>query len=564
MSKFDQNRNRLAWLGKAKGLVLWSQFFMDKIGLFSVWSYFANLVLKKKAIQKRFGRSMIYRQYSKVFKHAFTLEDRDVNSKQLLFFFAMGSESTYNARNFMLAYFFQSKGWHPEYLICDGVFELCHKERIGKTRDSNKLFCQDCVHGYKHVERESGLKMDRMSAYVQGSVSSSFEELLNIDSELLSIEDCQKFTFKGMPLGELVRVSVLRFFYSGVLKQEYIQVYKRYLKEGARCALLFNHYLDAHHKDLVIFWNGAGFMDRVAMEVCRMRKIPFITQESFWGNSSWIYAKNKIAIHLDYFKEYERDKEKFSFGETENEKLENLVKSFSGNHDFDAKPNVKGLLGMSSHDQFVVLYTNMNFDTYVLGRDKLFTSMFEWIEHTCNYWNELETKVKLVVRAHPGELKFLTPSSDFVRNIMTSLVSEKVFFVDSDSAISSYDLLDQSCGVLVYSSTMGVEAMMLNKLVISSGTTFYKEFGLHPKSKSEYNFLLKNLVEGKLNVNVDLNSLKRYLYYLYFMRVVDLSGFGIVRLIGMDYVDEELNADSLIKMNEKALSDFYSEMIYED
>ena len=125
---------------------------MDKIGLFSVWSYFANLVLKKKGIQKRFGRSMIYRQYSKVFKHAFMLEDRDVNSKQLLFFFAMGSESTYNARNFMLAYFFQSKGWHPEYLICDGVFELCHKERIGKTRDSNKLFCQDCFHGYWHVE----------------------------------------------------------------------------------------------------------------------------------------------------------------------------------------------------------------------------------------------------------------------------------------------------------------------------------------------------------------------------------------------------------------------------
>ncbi len=54
MSKFDQNRNRLAWLGKAKGLVLWSQFFMDKIGLFSVWSYFANLVLKKKGDTEAF------------------------------------------------------------------------------------------------------------------------------------------------------------------------------------------------------------------------------------------------------------------------------------------------------------------------------------------------------------------------------------------------------------------------------------------------------------------------------------------------------------------------------
>jgi hypothetical protein len=564
MSKFEKNRKKLAWLFKMKGLVLWSQLMADKLGLFFIWSFLANILLRKKTIQKQFGSRMIYRQYSKVFKHAFSSEKKEKKSRQLLFFFAMGSESTYNARNFMLAYFFQNKGWNPEYLICDGVFDLCHKERLGKTRVGNRLFCQACIYGYDYVQQKSGIKIEKMSSYANGFVVTIFEVGLKIEQDLKTIEDCQNFSFDHLPIGELVKVSVLRYFYTGVLKPEYLHVYKKYLKEGVRCALLFNDYLNTHSKEIIIFWNGAGFMDRVAMEVCRKRSIPFITQESFFGNSSWIYAKNKVAIHLDYSSEYKRDKKNFSFDEAENRDLEILIRSFSGNHDFSKKTDVKQLLGMDSQQQFVVLFTNMNFDTYVLGRDQLFNNMFQWIEHTCNFWNALSKEVKLVVRAHPGELKYLTPSSDFVRNVMTSLISDTVLFVDADSPISSYDLLDQSNGVLVYSSTIGVEAMLLNKIVISAGTTFYQEFGLHPKSKAEYEFLLKNLIDGKLSANVDLNSLKHYLYYLYFRRVVQLRGFGINRLTGKDFIDETLNANELMKLNEEALNDFYNEMIYED
>jgi hypothetical protein len=563
MSDFDSNRKKLSALHRGKRLTLWSKFFFDRIGLFWIWSACFNALLKFRGVKKSFGRQMIYRQYAKVFKKVFIKDSSERKQRSVLFFFAMGAESTYNARNLLLAQHFKSKGWSTQFLICDGVYSICHKERIGKTRDESVLFCEECRYGYDFVSEETGMMYERLSSYLPSVQSQLSQPWKCIDAEIKTIHDCLNYRFNDVPIGELVKVSVLRFHYTGAINQCNVGIYKRYLKEGVKCHLLFSQILKSELHDLVVVWNGAGFMDRICTEVCKSRSINYVTQESFWGEASWIYKMNGIAIHLDYREEYRRMRERVRMNEVANKKLDDLLNGFRGDNPLRVGKGVRQQLGLTPDEDYVSLFTNMNFDTYVLGRDVIFESMTDWLVSTIVYFRKVRPSVKLVVRAHPGELKFVTPSMDFVRNAVNPVLHDGVVFVDSDSSIDSYDIMENSFAVLVYSSTVGVESIMMNKLTISAGSTFYDDYVLKANSKEHYYRLLDQLLAGNLNHVPEIQELRQYLYFLYFHRIVELKGFGIDRKSGRDFIDTRLSGRELYDLNFRALDGFYNEIVNE-
>jgi hypothetical protein len=563
MIGFNRNIKKLKSVHKMKNIIIWSKFVFDRLGLFKVWSRVMNFFLDRRRVGIRYGNEMIYRQYSKVFKNSFKKTDQFKKVKELLFFFAMGAESTYNSRNLMLAKYFESRGWNAEYLICDGIFNLCHKERIGKTRKNSSFFCFECNYGYHEVERQTGMNFHRLGK-LHAKIEDKFNlAVIQVEKDIHSINDCRDFCFEGYPIGDLCRVSVLRYHYSGDLKDGYFEVYKSYIKEAIRCLFLFQEFLTENKSDLVVFWNGAGFMDRIACELCRREGIDFVTQESFWGDSSWIYKKNGIAIHLDYNLEYDQLSREIPFELEDRERLQNLLESFRGNRDEQLHFDISKELGIEEHEKFVVLFTNMNFDTYVLGRDKVFESMTDWLIKTIGYWKTKNPKVKLVIRAHPGELKFVTPSTDFVRDVVNPLRFEGLIFIDSDQKTDSYDLVKHAEAVLVYSSTIGMESILMGKNVISSGSSFYDRFVKKPCDVHDYYDLLDNVLAGKVIFDVDLEKMKRYLNYLYFHRIVELKGMGINRVTGENYINTDINSDELILLNEEPLGLFYSEIVNE-
>lgn len=504
---------------------------------------------------------MIYRQYTQVFRNAFIRKNQSQDNREVLFFFAMGAESTYNSRNLMLAKFFELKDWNAEFLICDGVFSLCHKERIGKTRKNSSLLCFECNYGYNDVERHTGMRFLKLGNFSSG-VESEIQEVSNrLDTEIKAIQDCVDFRYDDYEVGEIVKVSVLRYHYTGHLSENYLGIYKKYILEAVRCMLLFQSFLEERKKDLVVFWNGAGFMDRMASAVCKKKGIDFVTQESFWGDSSWIYKKNGIAIHLDFEKEYDLFGKHLPFELKDKVRIKELINSFRGSHDADKAFDVSKELGIKDNEKFVVLFTNMNFDTYVLGRDKIFSSMTDWVVKTIEFWKMRNPQMKLVIRAHPGELKFVTPSSDFVRDIVKPLKFDNLIFIDSDNPTDSYGLVNNAEAVLVYSSTIGVESILMGKHVVSSGTSFYDKFVEKPSDLVGYYKLLDNIMANSFSTNHDLDEMMKYLNFIYFHRIVNLKGMGINRITGENYIDTTINAEELINLNQSQLNSFYFEVV---
>ena len=109
---------------------------MDQIGLLSFFIPLVNKLIKFVGIKKRFNSKLNYRIYADSFEGAFSSQE-DKPSKTALFFFTMGSESSFLLRQLIIAKYLESLNWKVEFLVCSGNIIACNKERIGKSKENS-------------------------------------------------------------------------------------------------------------------------------------------------------------------------------------------------------------------------------------------------------------------------------------------------------------------------------------------------------------------------------------------------------------------------------------------
>ena len=128
----------------------------------------------------------------------------------------------------------------------------------------------------------------------------------------------------------------------------------------------------------------------------------------------------------------------------------------------------------------VVLFTNVSWDTAVTMRDIGFVDMYDWLTEVVD-WARCRDDVILDIRVHPGETRmrgFETNDSavDYIRGRFPQLPPH-VRIYDADDAVNSYALIEQASVVLVYSSTIGLEAVVLGKPTLVAADSHYRNKG---------------------------------------------------------------------------------------
>jgi hypothetical protein len=97
---------------------------------------FTNKLIKVVGIKKKFNSKLNYRIYADSFNGAFSGKTKKTD-KTALFFFTMGSESSYLLRQLIIAKYLESLNWKVEFLVCSGNIIACNKERIGKSKENS-------------------------------------------------------------------------------------------------------------------------------------------------------------------------------------------------------------------------------------------------------------------------------------------------------------------------------------------------------------------------------------------------------------------------------------------
>jgi hypothetical protein len=143
-----------------------------------------------------------------------------------------------------------------------------------------------------------------------------------------------------------------------------------------------------------------------------------------------------------------------------------------------------------------LLCPNVAWDSALLGRDRAFPSLVEWVRQTVRYF-AARRDCRLIVRVHPAEAIFGTgqPVAGVVRECCHPL-PDHIRVVGPTDPVNTYDLMDACDFGLVYNSTAGLEMAMRGLPTIVAGRPHYagKGFTIEPRDPVEYRSVLDRML----------------------------------------------------------------------
>ena len=166
------------------------------------------------------------------------------------------------------------------------------------------------------------------------------------------------------------------------------------------------------------------------------------------------------------------------------------------------------------------MFPNLEWDSVISFEPTIFESMDDWIIETVKWFID-NPENELILRAHPAETNnYITTQitvNDMIINHFGENLPKNISIIDSNSNITSYEVLSKSDVCLVYGSKIGLEAAILNKPVfVCSKSHFYgKKIAIEPLNKTEYFNLLDKVVALKKEFN---KNAVIYGYHYYFKR----------------------------------------------
>lgn len=376
--------------------------------------------------------------------------------------------------------------------------------------------------------------------------------------EGLSISDLSKFTFPAVPemgiqgavpLGELVLPSMrwITRLHNLPNNSKTRFLFREYIQSAWRVATEFARFLDQVDPQVLVVFNGVLFPEATARWVSQQRGVRVITHEvAFKPYSAFFTDQQATAYPIEIPDEFQLSAE-------ENRKLDDyLEQRFQGQFTMAGIQFWPEIRQMGDNfekkaDQFkqvVPVFTNVIFDTSQVHANVVFNTMFEWLDLVLEIIkNHPETL--FVIRAHPDELRKGKQSKESVpmwvsENGVGQL--DNVVFIAPDEYLSSYELIQRSNLVMVYNSSIGLEASLMGKAVICGGKARYTDYEtvFFPQSPAEYQEKVDQFLGGDASQITPDNhrvNARRFMYYQIFKASLPFGDFledhnqpGYVRL----------------------------------
>ena len=332
------------------------------------------------------------------------------------------------------------------------------------------------------------------------------------------------FHYEGLPLGELCLPSmrwILRRHH--LLDDEATRVlYRYYILSAYKIAVQFIDLFSQAYPDTLLVFNGMQFPEATARWVARQEGIPVVSHEvGLRPLSAFFTLGDATAYPVEISEEFQLTQE-------QNQRLDNYLSNrFKGNFSMAGVafwPEMQGLSEefldrMEKFKQVVPIFTNVIFDTSQPHANVLFTDMFTWLDQILTVIKG-HPETLFVIRAHPDESRPGKASresvADWVQKNGVATLDNVVFF-GPDAYFSSYEMINKAKFVMIYNSTIGLEASVMGAPVLCAGKARFTQLKtvFFPSSKSAYlqklsDFLSVDTIEVP---EVHRANARRFLYY---------------------------------------------------
>lgn len=169
------------------------------------------------------------------------------------------------------------------------------------------------------------------------------------------------------------------------------------------------------------------------------------------------------------------------------------------------------------HRGGVLVALNSSWDQAALGLHVVFEDSAEWVFETVR-WVLRSTQAPVIVRQHPAErLPAARSSDDYKVMLRERFPNEpRLHFIAAEDPINTYALLHVVPVVVAYTSTVGVEAAALGKVVVTPSRSYYSRLGFvwNALTREEYFQHLAAGLDGKCIVTPQMREDAMCCYYL--------------------------------------------------
>ena len=395
-----------------------------------------------------------------------------------------------------------------------------------RTNLSNKPPCEKCVAQSKKTYKGASV------------VDFGYQPNLELAAKLngMNFRELSDFELDGIPLGTMV-IPSLRW----ILRKHHIEetnpnkdLLRDYILSAENIARQIRLVLEKIHPRAVVLFNGQFYPEAIVRQIATQKGIRVVTHEVGMQPMSAFFTEGEATAYPV------KIPDEFELSSQQEKILDQyLQQRFQG--DFSMAgirfwPKMNGLDAdfvqrVKSFKQIVPVFTNVIFDTSQGHANVIFPDMFTWLDAVLALIKR-HPETFFVIRAHPDEGRPGKESRESVADwVKKNHVDQlpNVRFVDFSEYFSSYELIGMSKFVMVYNSTIGLEASIMGTTVLCGGKARYTQYPtvILPKNDKEFIQKAKKLLGAKTissPVTYQRNA-RRFLYFQLFQTNLSFSSF---------------------------------------
>ena len=345
-----------------------------------------------------------------------------------------------------------------------------------------------------------------------------------------------RFEWRGIPLGALC-LPGLRWILRrhNLLDDEKTRFFLReYILSAWIVATEFEQLLEQANPQALVVFNGQFYPEATAKWVAQKHGVRVVTHEVGLQPMTGFFTDGEATAYPITIPE------SFDLNDAQNARLDAyLEKRFQGNFSMAGIkfwPNMQGLdeaflAKADAFEQIVPVFTNVIFDTSQPHANTVFADMFAWLDLVLDTAKQ-HPQTLFVIRAHPDETR---PGKESQESVAAWVAARQatslpnVIFVPPHEFLSSYELIARAKFVLIYNSTIGLEASIMGAAVLSAGRARFTQYPsvFFPPSVEEYRATLERFLKSeKIEVPLEFRrNARRFLYYQLFRTSLPFDTF---------------------------------------
>ncbi len=370
----------------------------------------------------------------------------------------------------------------------------------------NKYFrCLNCKSKVKNSEKiikEHNKNNLHVITYNDFIKKSNFK--IDLPATFSNHEDLKQLKYKSCDIGLACFSSLVTHTRDHLPS---LSIYKNYINRGLKTgAYVYDCAMEMMSKiqpDLVILFNGRFLENRPLLRAAQANNISYATHEKGGRLQTFLFRENtiphsveaateeieklwnkddsnKMDIGHNFFIKKTKGVEDAWFSFTKEQKEGLLPKSLEENKKLKNKRIIT--IFNSSLDEYEGLE---GFGPYFYDNDNVA------IENIARDLVPFEN-LKLYLRVHPNLKHINNSQNTFIKEIIGNIPSVEV--INAEDSIDSYALMRESDIIIVFGSTVGIEAAVLNKKVILLGRAAYENLNCCyiPKNHADLIEMLSN------------------------------------------------------------------------